>query len=188
MKIINVWKSNMHALILRVYRKTYSNDDECERSLYELWVNNITSIHLKQVIKNRSTHCRDRTGRFSCCKLAINLFLGLFPFIRIMRDYNLKHDLVKDLVAGLTVFVMGIPQGMANGILSSYGAVYGLYTSTFPTFIYFFLGTSRHLALGTKVLIINSIWNTIRLVWELSIPECPYIHRIRYKYKWCRVE
>jgi len=38
--------------------------------------------------------------------------LGLFPFIRIMKGYSIRSDLLGDLVAGLTVGVMVIPQGM----------------------------------------------------------------------------
>ena len=66
-----------------------------------------------------------------------------------MRTFNPKRDLLKDVLAGFTVFVMAIPQGMAYGVLTGLGPVYGLYTSTFPIPLYFLLGTSRHLAIGT---------------------------------------
>ncbi len=41
-----------------------------------------------------------------------NVLLGLFPFIRIMKAYSLKDDLPSDIIAGLTVGIMQIPQGM----------------------------------------------------------------------------
>ncbi len=41
-------------------------------------------------------------------------------------------------------------QGMAYGVLSGLGPVYGLYTTAFPVSLYFFLGTSRQLALGVS--------------------------------------
>ncbi len=44
-----------------------------------------------------------------CCS---SFVLGLFPFIRIMRAYSLKDDLVNDLISGITVGIMQIPQGM----------------------------------------------------------------------------
>jgi len=37
--------------------------------------------------------------------------VGFLPFLAILSNYNLRHDLVKDIIAGLTVGVMHIPQG-----------------------------------------------------------------------------
>ncbi|CAH1782636.1 unnamed protein product, partial [Owenia fusiformis] len=69
----------------------------------------------------------------SCnAKCAKNFFLGLFPFIGIMRTYNLRTDLVADVIAGLTVGIMHIPQGMAYAMLASVPPVVGLYVSFFP--------------------------------------------------------
>lgn len=48
------------------------------------------------------------------------------------------------------VFVLCVPQSLAYGQLSGLGAVFGLYTSTFPLFVYFVLGSSRHLSIGTR--------------------------------------
>ena len=33
------------------------------------------------------------------------------PFIRVLRHYDVKNDLLSDIVAGLTVGIMNIPQG-----------------------------------------------------------------------------
>ncbi len=41
-----------------------------------------------------------------------NVLLGLFPFIRIMKAYTVKDDLPSDIIAGLTVGILQIPQGM----------------------------------------------------------------------------
>ena len=77
-----------------------------------------------------------------------HILLRLFPIITYLREYNLREDLLHDFFAGVTVFVMASPQGMAYGILTGLGPVYGLYTCTFPVFMYIFLGTSKHLAIG----------------------------------------
>jgi len=37
--------------------------------------------------------------------------LSLFPFIGIMSQYSLRRDLFSDIIAGLTVGIMHIPQG-----------------------------------------------------------------------------
>jgi sulfate permease, SulP family len=53
-----------------------------------------------------------------------------------------------DLIAGLTIFVFLIPQGMAYAILAGMPPVYGLYTSIVPLFAYAIFGTSQQLSLG----------------------------------------
>ncbi|MFT5141476.1 MAG: SulP family sulfate permease [Rhodothermales bacterium] len=53
-----------------------------------------------------------------------------------------------DLVAGLTVGVMLIPQGMAYAVLAGVPPIHGLYASLIPLVVYTLLGTSRHLAVG----------------------------------------
>ncbi|KAK7488601.1 hypothetical protein BaRGS_00020218, partial [Batillaria attramentaria] len=83
---------------------------------------------------------------FSCFK---GFLLQIFPFIRILRSYNIKTDLLADIISGLTVGIMHIPQGMAYGQLSTLPPVFGLYVSFFPVILYFFLGTSKHVSIGT---------------------------------------
>ena len=58
------------------------------------------------MVRNRLAPYRDAGGQFSCRKLALATLLGFLPFVRIMRAYRPRQDLLKDLVAGLTVFVM----------------------------------------------------------------------------------
>lgn len=53
-----------------------------------------------------------------------------------------------DLVAGVTVGVMLIPQSMAYASLAGLPPVYGLYASLLPLVAYALMGTSRHLAFG----------------------------------------
>lgn len=75
-----------------------------------------------------------------------------FPVWRIMRKYNWKLDLPSDIVAGLTVGVMQLPQGMAYALLAELPPVVGLYMAFFPVLMYFLLGTSRHISMGTVAL------------------------------------
>ncbi|XP_078323480.1 prestin-like isoform X2 [Crassostrea virginica] len=71
-----------------------------------------------------------------------------FPFIDTLRSYKLKENIANDIISGLTVGVMQIPQGMAYAMLSSLPPICGLYISFFGPLVYFFLGTSRHVSMG----------------------------------------
>jgi SulP family sulfate permease len=70
-----------------------------------------------------------------------------FPFLDWLPKYQ-KKFFSSDLVAGLTVGVILIPQGMAYAMIAGLPPVYGLYASLFPILIYAFLGTSRQVAVG----------------------------------------
>ncbi|VDL81463.1 unnamed protein product [Schistocephalus solidus] len=82
------------------------------------------------------------------CSLIPSFLLGIFPFINIMRAYDLRSGLPNDIICGFTVGIMNIPQGMAYAMLATLPPVYGLYCSLFAPLFYFFFGTSRHLAMG----------------------------------------
>lgn len=62
--------------------------------------------------------------------------------------YYKKTTFRADLLAGLTVGVMLIPQGMAYAVLTGLPPIYGLYGGLIPLIIYALLGTSRHLSVG----------------------------------------
>ena len=62
-------------------------------------------------------------------------------------QYN-KNLFGKDLMAGITVGIILIPQGMAYAMIAGLPPVYGLYASLFPVMVYALLGTSRQIAVG----------------------------------------
>jgi len=68
-----------------------------------------------------------------------------------IKNYQ-RPDFRFDLLAGLTVGVMLIPQGMAYAMVAGLPPVYGLYASTLPAIVYAWFGTSRHLSVGPGAL------------------------------------
>jgi SulP family sulfate permease len=69
------------------------------------------------------------------------------PFLGWLPHYK-KSDFPKDVVAGLTVGIILVPQGMAYAMIAGLPPVYGLYTALVPVLIYAFLGTSRQVGMG----------------------------------------
>ncbi|MEM9663475.1 MAG: sulfate permease [Bacteroidota bacterium] len=82
----------------------------------------------------RSAHARRLLSRV--------FFIGTWlPSVRV-------DTLRRDVVAGLTVGVLLIPQSMAYALLAGLPPLYGLYASLVPLLVYPFFGTSRHLSVG----------------------------------------
>jgi SulP family sulfate permease len=75
-----------------------------------------------------------------------------FPLPSWLKGYD-QTIFRSDLVAGLTVGVMLIPQGMAYAMIAGLPPIYGLYASTLPLIIYAILGTSRQLAVGPVAMV-----------------------------------
>ncbi|KAL1231165.1 Prestin [Trichinella pseudospiralis] len=76
-----------------------------------------------------------------------------FPLIDWLPKYNFKSNFLHDLLAGLTVGIMLIPQSMAYGTLAGLDPAHGLYTSFFPGLIYFIIGSSKHNSFGVFAVI-----------------------------------
>ena len=80
------------------------------------------------------------------------MFKRYLPIFTWLPHYH-KRLLGADLLAGLIVTVMVIPQSLAYALLAGLPAVVGLYASILPQLLYTFLGTSRTLAVGPVAII-----------------------------------
>jgi len=76
---------------------------------------------------------------------------SFFPLLQWLPNYT-KRWFYKDVLAGITVGIILIPQGMAYAMIAGLPPVYGLYASLVPIVVYAFLGTSRQLAVGPVVM------------------------------------
>lgn len=79
-------------------------------------------------------------------------FKQYFPILEWLPQYN-SEFFKGDLIAGLTVGVMLIPQGMAYAMLAGMPPIYGLYASIIPLILYAIFGTSRQLAVGPVAMV-----------------------------------
>ncbi len=76
----------------------------------------------------------------------------LFPFIRWFNNYN-SANFRADLISGLTVALVLIPQSMAYAQLADLPAYYGLYAAFLPPIIAAMFGSSHQLATGPVAIV-----------------------------------
>eukprot|EP00731_Ephydatia_muelleri_P024247 Em0016g518a len=74
------------------------------------------------------------------------------PFIKWLRRYTPKC-FISDLIAGLTVALMLVPQALAYATIAGLPLRYGLYSSFMGCFVYTFFGTSKDVSLGPTAIL-----------------------------------
>ncbi|XP_075676270.1 sulfate transporter-like isoform X2 [Dermatophagoides pteronyssinus] len=77
----------------------------------------------------------------------------VIPILHWLPNYDFRHDLLNDIIAGCTILALHIPQGLAYGRLAGVEPINGLYVSLFPVIIYAIFGTSRQVSIGTFAVI-----------------------------------
>ncbi|CAF1206192.1 unnamed protein product [Adineta ricciae] len=76
-----------------------------------------------------------------------NYFLSFFPFLTWIYRYNFTW-FWGDIIAGLTVGAIVIPQSMAYAGLAKLAPQFGLYSSFVGVVIYWFFATSKDISIG----------------------------------------
>uniref|UniRef100_A0A4W3GIU2 Solute carrier family 26 member 9 n=1 Tax=Callorhinchus milii TaxID=7868 RepID=A0A4W3GIU2_CALMI len=95
-------------------------------------------------------HSEKARKLFRCSTARLkSVVLQLLPFLAWLPKYNIKKNLVVDVISGISGGTIQVPQGMAFALLASLPPVNGLYSSFFPLIVYFFLGTTHHMVPGT---------------------------------------
>ncbi|VBB31811.1 unnamed protein product [Acanthocheilonema viteae] len=67
------------------------------------------------------------------CSSPLNLwqwFTNFIPIIQWLPNYNWKTDLTHDIIGGLTIGVMHVPQGIAYAVLAGVDPIYGSFSVT----------------------------------------------------------
>lgn len=78
----------------------------------------------------------------------LNFLISFFPILKWVPEYRWREWALGDAIAGLTVGIVHVPQGIAYAVLAGVPAVFGLYTALFGVLLYAFFGTSRHVSVG----------------------------------------
>uniref|UniRef100_A0A146M5W7 Sodium-independent sulfate anion transporter n=1 Tax=Lygus hesperus TaxID=30085 RepID=A0A146M5W7_LYGHE len=82
---------------------------------------------------------------FDCCQK--DQLPKRLPILAWAPNYNLP-TLTKDFIAGLTVGLTAIPQGIAYAVVAGLQPQYGLYSGFMGSFVYLFFGSCKDITVG----------------------------------------
>ncbi|KAM4022958.1 solute carrier family 26 member 6-like [Anomaloglossus baeobatrachus] len=110
-----------------------------------------------------------------CSRSAAKALLFQFlPILHWLPHYPFKEWFLGDIVSGISVGILQLPQGLAYALLAGVPPVFGLYSSFFPVFVYSVFGTSRHVSVGSFAVVSIMIGS----VTESLVPNDNFISGI----------
>ncbi|KAF2468111.1 sulfate permease [Lindgomyces ingoldianus] len=95
-------------------------------------------------------------------------FIRLFPFLQWITRYNAQW-LIGDLVAGITVGAVVVPQSMAYAKLAQLPVEFGLYSSFMGVLIYWFFATSKDITIG-PVAVLSTVTGNVVIEASKKLP------------------
>ena len=137
-----------------------------------------------------------RTNRCTDCRAYAKDMLNIagfadpfrvFPVLKWLPRYT-SEQAVGDLIAGLTVGTMVVPQGMAYASIAGLPVVYGLYSAFMGCIVYMLMGTSKDVTIGPTALISLIVSHSFT---ELARPPpgvsnlCSELGSASYDYDYC---
>ncbi|KAJ1298386.1 hypothetical protein BS78_01G448800 [Paspalum vaginatum] len=107
----------------------------------------------------------------SVCTMSI--IHSLFPILAWWKTYSLK-SFRSDLMAGLTLASLSIPQSIGYANLANLDPQYGLYTSVVPPLVYAVMGTSREIAIGPVAIVSLLLSSMVQKIADPAIDPASY--------------
>lgn len=104
---------------------------------------------------------------------AFSFLQGIFPILEWGRNYK-ATKFKRDLLAGLTLASLSIPQSIGYANLAKLDPQYGLYTSAVPPFIYALMGSSREIAIGPVAVVSLLLSSLIEKVVDPAVDPVGY--------------
>ncbi|KAI9669742.1 MAG: Sulfate permease 2 [Alyxoria varia] len=101
----------------------------------------------------------------------LHYLYSLAPFTHWLHRYNVQW-LIGDLVAGITVGAVVVPQSMAYAQLAELDVEFGLYSAFMGTIIYWFFATSKDITIG-PVAVMSTVVGNVVLKAQDDIPDVP---------------
>ncbi|KAK6948661.1 hypothetical protein Daesc_010431 [Daldinia eschscholtzii] len=99
----------------------------------------------------------------------LNYLKSLFPFLSWIGFYNLQW-FIGDLVAGITIGAVVVPQGMAYAKLANLPVEFGLYSSFMGVLLYWFFATSKDITIG-PVAVVSTVTGSVVAKATEELPQ-----------------
>uniref|UniRef100_A0A0N5A4B7 STAS domain-containing protein n=1 Tax=Parastrongyloides trichosuri TaxID=131310 RepID=A0A0N5A4B7_PARTI len=93
------------------------------------------------------------TRPFASITKFLYFIISFVPILRWLPNYSIKESLTGDIMAGVTIGIVQVPQGIAYALLTGVDPIYGLYSSFFAVFLYIFFGTSKYVSIGSFAIV-----------------------------------
>jgi sodium-independent sulfate anion transporter 11 len=85
---------------------------------------------------------------------------SLFPFLAWVGHYNPQWA-AGDIIAGITIGAVVVPQGMAYALLANLEPQFGLYSSFMGGILYWMFGTSKDISIGPVAVLSTVVGNVV---------------------------
>ncbi|KAF0911161.1 hypothetical protein E2562_007939, partial [Oryza meyeriana var. granulata] len=121
----------------------------------------------------KAFHRRGADKRFTLSVCMMSVLHGLFPILDWWKSYSLKF-FRSDLMSGLTLASLSIPQSIGYATLAKLDPQYGLYTSVVPPLVYAVTGTSREIAIGPVAIVSLLLSLMIQKVVDPAVDPASY--------------
>ncbi|KAB8670383.1 hypothetical protein FH972_026296 [Carpinus fangiana] len=102
-------------------------------------------------------------------KEAAHFIIAMFPFLSWIGHYNLTW-FIGDLIAGVTIGAVVVPQSMAYAGLAQLSPEFGLYSAFMGVLIYWFFATSKDITIG-PVAVMSTIVGNVVIESQKTIPD-----------------
>ncbi|CAL4938058.1 unnamed protein product [Urochloa decumbens] len=123
---------------------------------------------LRKAVRYRSA---DKHFTLSVC--AMSILHSLFPILEWSKSYSLK-SFRSDIMAGLTLASLSIPQSIGYANLAKLDPQYGLYTSAVPPLVYTVMGTSREIAIGPVAVVSLLLSSMVQKIADPTLDLASY--------------
>ncbi|KAI3465053.1 hypothetical protein Pfo_021716 [Paulownia fortunei] len=104
----------------------------------------------------------------------VRFLQGMFPILKWGRNYK-ATKFKNDLMAGLTLASLCIPQSIGYANLAKLDPQYGLYTSVVPPLIYALMGSSREIAIGPVAVVSLLLSAMVSKLVDPSVDPAAYL-------------
>lgn len=136
-----------------ITQRTLSNHNERKEETPSLIVDDSNDFKVENILfRNKKD-----VANVPMWKRILLFFAQFLPVLVWLPQYFKKEAFFKnikgDLIAGITVAIIIIPQGMGYALVAGMPPIYGLYTCFLPTLLYPIFGTSRQLAPGPSAIV-----------------------------------